>query len=326
MSMKIVLAGDIGGTTTRLGLFDFSGTRPQRVSSRAYGTRDFAGIPEMTTAFLREEEVDARSIDAACFGAAGPVVDGAARLTNAPVTVDASAIAGATGLTRVLLLNDLEALAYAVPVLTPSEVFGLQEGQPDPAGAIAVIAAGTGLGEATLYQMNGRPVAKASEGGRADFAARTDRDILVLRQLRARHGRAAVEDVVSGTGLVNIHRALRPSGCAAKINLDDHDAPAAVSASALARRCRVCVDSLDVFIEAYGAEAGNLALRTVATGGVYVGGGIAPKIIESLAAGKFLPAVRAKPPFTPMLDAMPINVILNEEAGLLGAANFCSLT
>jgi glucokinase len=324
--MKIVLAGDVGGTTTRLGLFDFSGTRPQRVVSRAYGTQDFAGIPEMTTTFLREEHVDPRSIGAACFGAAGPVLDGVAKLTNAPVRVDASALAEAAGLPRVSLLNDLEALAYAVPVLTPTEVFGLQEGRPDPAGAIAVIAAGTGLGEATLYQMNGRPVAKASEGGRADFAARTDRDILVLRQLRARHGRAAVEDVVSGIGLVNIHQAIRPSGCDASIDLSDHDAPAAVSASALAGHCRVCVDSLSVFVEAYGAEAGNLALRAVATGGVYVGGGIAPKIIEALAAGKFLSAFRAKPPFTPMLDAMPIRVILNEEAGLLGAANFCSIT
>ena len=324
--MKIVLAGDVGGTTTRLGLFDFSGTRPQRIAARAYGTRDFAGIPEMTTTFLREEEVDPRSIDAACFGAAGPVVDGVSTLTNAPVTVDPAAIAHTSGLTRISLINDLEALAYAVPVLTPSEVFGLQEGRPDPAGAIAVIAAGTGLGEATLYQVNGRPVAKASEGGRADFAARTDRDILVLRDLRARHGRAAVEEVISGIGLVNIHRALRPSGCDASIDLNDRDAPAAVSASAIAGRCRVCVDSLDVFVEAYGAEAGNLALRAVATGGVYVGGGIAPKIIEALAAGKFLSAFRAKPPFTPLLDAMPVKVILNEDAGLLGAANFCSLT
>ena len=326
MSMKIVLAGDVGGTTTRLGLFDFSGTRPQRLASRAYGTRDFAGIPEMVASFLREQRVEPHSIGAACFGAAGPVLHGIANLTNAPVRVDASAIATSAGLARVSLLNDLEALAYAVPVLTPSEVFGLQEGRPDPAGAIAVIAAGTGLGEAMLYQMNGRPVAKASEGGRADFAARTDRDILVLRQLRARQGRASVEDVVSGIGLVNIHRAIRPSGCDASIDLDDHDAPAAVSASALAGHCRVCVDSLDVFVEAYGAEAGNLALRTVATGGVYVGGGIAPKIIESLAAGKFLSAFRAKAPFTSMLDAIPINVILNEDAGLLGAANFCSIT
>src|SRR5436190_1693878 len=156
LSTKIVLAGDVGGTTTRLGLFDFSGTRPQRVASRAYGTRDFTGIPEMTTEFLREAEVHPQSIDAACFGAAGPVIDGAADLTNAPVRVDSSAIAHATGLARVSLLNDLEALAYAVPVLTPSEVFGLQEGDPDAAGAIAVIAAGTGLGEAMLYQINGR--------------------------------------------------------------------------------------------------------------------------------------------------------------------------
>jgi len=325
LSIKIVLAGDVGGTTTRLGLFDFSGTRPQRVAARAYGTRDFAGIPEMTMAFLREERVDPRSIGAACFGAAGPVLDGVAQLTNAPVTVDASAIEKTAGLSRVSLLNDLEALAYAVPALNDDELHILQEGHANPAGAIAVIAAGTGLGEAVLYRIDGRPVAKASEGGRADFAARTDRDILVLKDLTRRHGRAAVEEVVSGIGLVNIHRAIHAGGCDARIDFDNPDAPAAVSASAMAGRCGACVEALDVFVEAYGAEAGNLALRTVATGGVYIGGGIAPKILPALANARFLSAFRSKPPFTSMLAAMPVKVILNADAGLLGAANFCSI-
>lgn len=325
MSTKIVLAGDVGGTTTRLGIFDFSGTRPQRVASHAYGTRDFSGIPGMTTAFLRDVDVDPRSIAAACFGAAGPVLAGVAHLTNAPVRVDASAIAKDAGIARVSLLNDLQALAYAVPVLSGDDVHVLQEGRPDPSGAVAVIAAGTGLGEAMLYNIDGRRVARPSEGGRADFAARTDRDIVVLRELTLQYGRAAVEHVVAGIGLVHIHKALHRT-CQAGIDFTKADAPAEISTAALARTCPSCVDTLDVFVEAYGAEAGNLALRTVATAGVYVGGGIAPKILPALAGGAFLRAFRAKAPFTAMLAAMPVNVILNGDAGLIGAANFCFLS
>jgi glucokinase len=325
LSMANVLAGDIGGTTTRLGVFAAGASRPELVAMRTYETTEFAGIAEMAAAFLRDESVAARSIGMACFGAAGPVLDGIVQLTNSPVLVDASVLAGAIGLPHVSLLNDLEALAYALPVLAPGEVFGLQEGRASPTGAIAVIAAGTGLGEAALYNINGRPVARASEGGRADFAARTDRDILVLRHLRWKNGRAAVEEVVSGVGLVNIHQAIH-AGCEAKIDFESPGAPEAVSTSALARRCKACVETMETFVEAYGAEAGNLALRTVATGGVFIGGGIAPKILEALAAGQFLSAFRAKAPFTPMLDAMPVRVILNDEAGLLGAANFCFLS
>jgi len=326
LSMANVLAGDIGGTTSRLGVFTPGAPRPVLVAMRTYGTRDFAGIGEMTAAFLRDLAIDSRSIGAACFGAAGPVQQGVAELTNTPVRVDAQAIGKAAGLARVSLLNDLEALAYAVPVLAKDEVHVLQEGRADPAGAVAIIAAGTGLGEAVLYTIDGRLVAKASEAGRADFAARTDRDIVVLRELTLQYGRAAVEHVVAGIGLVHIHKALHPRNCRAHVDFESADAPAAISAAALAGACPGCVDSLDVFVEAYGAEAGNLALRTVATGGVYVGGGIAPKILPALTRGRFLPAFRAKTPFTPMLSAMPVTVILNAEAGLLGAANFCFIS
>jgi len=326
LSMANVLAGDIGGTTSRLGVFAPGAPRPRLVAMRTYGTRDFTSIGGMTAAFLRDEGVDPRSIGTACFGAAGPVLNGVAELTNAPVRVDAQAIGLAAGLAHVSLLNDLEALAYAVPVLETDEVHVLQEGRAEPAGAVAVIAAGTGLGEAVLYTINGRLVAKASEAGRADFAARTDRDLIVLRELTLQYGRAAVEHVVSGIGLVHIHTALHPRSCRAHIDFESADAPAAISAAALAGTCPGCVDSLDVFVEAYGAEAGNLALRTVATGGVHVGGGIAPKILPALTTGRFLPAFRAKAPFTPMLSAIPVKVILNAEAGLLGAAHFCFIT
>jgi glucokinase len=320
--MTNVLAGDVGGTTTRLGVFTKGDPRPRQIAVRTYGTTEFGGIPDMVAQFLRDTAVDTRSIGHACFGVAGPVLDGVATLTNAHVDVNAAAIAKATGIGRVSLLNDLEALAHAVPVLADEEVRVLQQGRAVAGGAVAVIAAGTGLGEAVLYDIDGRWIAKASEAGRSDFAARTDRDIVVLRELTAEYGRAAVEHVVAGIGLVHIHKALHRS-CRAGIDFTSADAPAKISAAALARACPGCVDALDVFVDAYGAEAGNLALRTVATGGVYIGGGIAPKILDALVDGRFLAAFRAKAPFTSLLDAMPVKVILNAGAGLFGAANFC---
>jgi len=324
--MANVLAGDVGGTWTRLGIFERRAARPALVTMRSYGTRDFAGIESMVAAFLRDVGAAPSSLSAACFGAAGPVIDGAVVLTNTPVRVDARAIADGLGLAGVALLNDLEALAYAVPVLSSDELSTIQEGRADPSGAVAIIAAGTGLGQAMLQRVGERFVAKASEGGRADFAARTERDITVLRALTRECGRAAVEHVVSGPGLANIHRALHPSGCDAGIDMTSDGAPGAISEAATAHTCTACVEAMETFIDAYGAEAGNLALRLVATGGVYVGGGIAPKILGWLQSGSFLTAFRAKTPFAPLLESIPVKVILNANAGLLGAAHFCAVT
>jgi glucokinase len=326
LSMANVLAGDVGGTTTRLGVFERRSGRPALLARRTYGTRDFATIEAMTMAFLRDEGIPASTLSAGCYGAAGPVIDGVATLTNTPVRVDARAIADALAVPHVWLLNDLEALAYAVPVLAGDEVCVLQEGWPNRSGAIAIIAAGTGLGEAVLYPMGDRVVAKASEAGRTDFAARTERDIVVLRALTRGGGRAALEQVVSGPGLVNIHNALQRDRCEAGIDMASPDAPSAITNSAITRTCRTCVETMDVFIDAYGAEAGNLVLRVVATGGLYVGGGIAPKILDLLTGGGFLAALLAKAPFTELLQSVPVKVILNSEAGLLGAAQFCSVT
>ena len=192
----------------------------------------------------------------------------------------------------------------------------LQAGTAMPGGNIALIAAGTGLGEALLHNVDGRFVPSPSEGGHADFAARTEREIALLRDLTARYGRADVEHVVSGRGLVNIHRVTHAGPCAAGVNLEDDNAPAAITTAAFDRRCPGCVETLDLFVEAYGAEAGNLALRTVSTGGVFIGGGIAPKILPALTTGAFLRAFLAKPPLGPMLSAMPVTAILNAEAGL----------
>jgi len=318
----MILAGDIGGTKTLLGLFDPSGDRPTGIHSVAYSTLAHGDLTEIVAEFLNDEHVFGSSITDACFGVAGPVIDEAAELTNVPWRVDARKVARAFSLRRVSLLNDLEAMGYAVPVLRDDEVLVLQKGEAIAPGNIGLIAAGTGLGEALLHNVRGRFIPSASEGGHADFAARTERDIGLLRHLTARYGRADVEHVVSGRGLVNIHRYLHQKPCAAGISIDDPDAPPAISAAALEGRCDDFVETLDLLVEAYGAEAGNLALRGVTTGGLFVGGGIAPKILPLMTTGAFMRAFRAKPPLDPMLEKMPVKIILNAQAGLLGAAVF----
>ena len=321
----MILAGDIGGTKALLGVFDAAPTRPRAAFVRSYGTLDYDDLTSMIAEFLGEGDTDAGAIDRACFGVAGPVRDEAAQLTNVPWRVDARRVATVFGFSGVSLLNDLEAMAYAVPVLRESEVHVLQEGEALRGGNIALIAAGTGLGQALLHNVDGRFVPSASEAGHADFAARTEREIALVRDLTARYGRADVEHVVSGRGFFNLHPvAHRDEPCLARVDLDDLDAPAAITAAAMERRCPGCVETLDMFVEAYGAESGNLALRTVSTGGLFVGGGIAPKILAALTTGAFMKAFRAKPPLDAMLTAMPVKVILNAEAGLLGSAVFAA--
>ena len=321
---NLLLAGDIGGTKTLLGLFEPAAGRPRPAVTRSYGTLDHAGLPAMIAEFLRDTSTASESIGAACFGVAGPVMDEAATLTNVPWRVDARRVAAAFGLRRVDLLNDLQSMAYAVPVLEPAEVHVLQEGAAVRGGNMALIAAGTGLGEALLHNIDGRLVPSPTEAGHADFAARTEREIALVRDLTRRYGRADIEHVVSGRGLVNIHRAAYHEPCRAAVDLDHPDAPAAITTAAFEGRCPGCVETLDLFVDAYGAEAGNLALRSVATGGVFVGGGIAPKILPALTTGAFVRAFGAKPPLDAMLKAMPVKVILNAEAGLLGAAVFAA--
>ena len=326
----MLLAGDIGGTKTLLGLFDAAPARPRAIVVRSFGTLDYPDLQTMIGEFLKiGEAVDAVAehgpMASACFGVAGPVVGETVKVTNVPWFVDARQVAAAFGLSRVSLLNDLEALAHAVPTLRESETHVLQEGEALRGGNIGLIAAGTGLGQALLHNIDGRFVPSASEAGHADFAARTEREIALTRDLVQRYGRADVEHVVSGRGLVNIHRvAHQQQPCAAAVDLESPDAPSAISTAALEHRCPGCVETLDMFVEAYGAESGNLALRAVSTGGMYIGGGIAPKLLAVMTNGAFMRAFRAKPPLDRMLAVMPVKVILNAESGLLGAAVFAA--
>ena len=318
--MSMILAGDIGGTSTRLGLYDPVRPRPRQLALQVFTTLDFPDLASMIAAFLKTESIDRALIDRASFGVAGPVVDNAATLTHVHWYIDGRTVAKAFDLPRVRVLNDLVAMAHAVPVLDDSEVYVLQRGEPAADGNITLIAAGTGLGIALLHKVGGRLVPSPSEGGHADFAARNEREIALLRDLTARFGRAEVEHVVAGKGLVHIHRAAHRGPCAAGIDLGDVDAPAEISKAALERRCAGCVEVLEFFVESYGAEAGNLALGMMATGGVYIGGGIAPKILPALVTGAFLKAFSAKGAFEAMLKKIPVKIILNDEAGLLGAA------
>ena len=316
----MLLAGDIGGTKTVLGLFDRAFPRPHPIASRIFSTLEHSELTEMISVFATEAAVPRALIEAASFGVAGPVLGETAQLTNGTLRVDARRLAETLDIGRVSLLNDLQAMAYAVPVLHAAELHVLQEGVALAAGNMALIAAGTGLGEALLHRVDGRFIPSPCEGGHADFAARTERDITVLRALVRRYQRASVEHVVSGPGLINVHRAMHAGSCRAVEDDHSRDAPAAIARAALEGRCSECVDTLATFVEAYGAEAGNLALRTVATAGLFVGGGIAPKILPALTDGAFMHAFRDKAPLDDLMARIPVKVILHAEPGLLGAA------
>ena len=263
---NLIVAGDIGGTKTRLGLFDTRSSRPQLLVEREFSTSDLAGSPASLRPFVDEVRAHTSTVVIACIGVAGPVFGDTAQLTNVDWRIDASSLARSLETENLTLLNDLQALASVVPVLEDAELYVLQRGTAVPGGNVALIAAGTGLGEALLHNVDGRFVPAPSEGGNADWAARSERDIVVLRDLVRRLGRAAVEQVVSGPGLANLHRITHDGACTASVATDDRDAPVAIAKAAIEGRCHGCMEALNIFVDAYGAEAGNLALRSIATG------------------------------------------------------------
>jgi glucokinase len=314
----MLLAGDVGGTKTLLGLFEPAARRPVPRILQTYSTNAFPSFTAILDAFARDV-AQPFAVDAAALGVAGPVLGSSARLTNIVWDIAASEVTAAFGTSRVYLMNDLEAMANSVDALSDDEICVLHEGVTRADGNAAVIAAGTGLGQSYLHRVNGRLLPVPSEGGHADFAARTDREIELVRMLRDLYGRAEVEQVLSGPGLLNLHRFTHRGGQCEM--LDGADDPAArVSQAGLSGRCQHCVEALRMFASAYGAEAGNLALRGVASAGLYVGGGIAPKILPMLRSGLFMDAFLAKAPMSELIASIPVKVILNADAGLLGAA------
>ncbi|MGQ0732141.1 MAG: glucokinase [Acidobacteriota bacterium] len=316
----MILAGDIGGTKTLLGIFDPQGGRPLRRNVRAYPTKQYGGLDAIIDEFLTGHEVRP-PVTAAAFGVAGPVIHQVATMTNVSWRVDGAAVARHLGNVPVRLLNDLEAMAHGLLVLEPAELKTLQVGVARRGGNVALIAAGTGLGQALLHEFEGRYHAVASEGGHADFAARTDRELELVRMLRARFGRAEQEHVLSGPGLLNLAVFSHAGGrCEAAADGRGPTQAADVSVAALEGRCPRCVEALEMFVSAYGAVAANLALTAVSTGGVYIGGGIAPKILPAFDTPHFIQAFVDKGPMRPLLETMPVHVILNPECALLGAA------
>lgn len=317
----MILAGDIGGTKTRIGLFAPRGERPTLVDAQSFPTTAHAGLPEIIERFLANR-AERPNIAVAAFGVAGPVINQTAQMTNVAWRVDADELAAALGSARVRLLNDLEAMAYSVPVLAGSEITTLQRGVRRDTGNIGLIAAGTGLGGALLHRLRERYVPVASEIGHSDFAARTDRELDLVRFIRAREGRCEIEHVLCGPGLINLARFTHQhNNCAAVTHARE---AADVSESALEGRCRRCAEALEMFVDAYGAVAGNLALIGVTTGGMFIGGGIAPRILPALQSGRLMTAFRDKPPMRELLETMPVHVILNSDAGLLGAAVYAN--
>lgn len=329
----MILAGDIGGTHASLALFERNGDgglgRPLHAES--FRGADFPSLVDLLGTYRARHPA---AIEVACFGVAGPVIRGSVRGTNIPWVVTAADTAKALGVRSVLLLNDLAAAGYSVPILSDDDLVTVQRGAPDPTANAAVISAGTGLGETILARVNGALIPIASEGGFGDFAPRTDDEIELLRDLRARLGRVAYEHVLSGPGLSNVARFTHErGGAAAGAAWTAHQSeamgdalPARISALALSGACVWCGEALDLFVSVYGAEAGNLALRGLARSGVYLGGGIAPKILPALQGPRFLQSFRDKAPHADLLAAVPIHVIRNEHAGVLGAARYASLS
>lgn len=320
----MILAGDVGGTKTNLALYEPTADGPPRLLRAAqFASADYPGLGPILAEFLAGE----RGVTAAGFGIPGPVLDNRAETTNLPWLVDGAALARAAGIGRVELLNDLVATAYGLPLLGREELTVLHPGEPEPDGTLALIAAGTGLGM-SLLPAGCRPL--ASEGGHMDFAPRTDEEAAVWRRLRARYGgHVSVERVVSGPGLRAVYEALRDEGLgaetrevAAALADPEGDATPVIAEAAQAGRCALCARALDLWVEAYGAAAGNLALVGLATGGVYVGGGIAPKLLPKLADGTFVGAFLDKGRFRDLLERVPVWVVLNEETAVLGAARW----
>jgi len=331
----MILAGDVGGTKANLGLFEREGDGLRLVRADKFHSPDFPGLSAVIHAFLGAGPGGpvGGQLEAACFGIPGPVLENRASTPNLAWVVDGALVASDFQV-RTVLINDLVATAEGIPLLGTDELAALQEGTPDPEGNRVLIAAGTGLGMSMLPWMGNRWVPVASEGGHADYPPRTEDEVELLRYLRERFGRVSAERVVSGPGLFHIYNFLRdarriPETPRVREALGRGEEPARVIGEAALTTgpdgCDLCSRALDLFVAAYGALAGNLALLGTATGGVYLGGGIAPKILPRLTGGPFLQAFVAKGRFVPYLEKVPVRVILNDRAALLGAARHASL-
>ena len=325
----MILAGDIGGTKCNLAAFEANGATLRLVFQNRYATRDFSSVEQLVDTFSREAFQQPAAATppgarfaAAGFGVAGTVIEGRLHAINLPWVLDSAALAAKLGLhvEDIVLMNDLVATAGGIDKLPPHDFLALNEVASQPNASKALIAAGTGLGEAMLFWDGSRYHASPSEGGAADFAPRTDRETHLLHFLKQRLPRVSCEEVFSGRGFRRVHEFLDPAVRHPSFEEAAADSAREITQNAMAKSCPVCVETLDLWVDAFGSEAGNLALRVLAYGGVYLAGGIALKILPKLKEGSFARSFAAKAPLTSVLARIPIFVILNEDAPLLGAA------
>jgi len=321
----MILAADIGGTKVNLALFRQENNHLERVDSAKFESRKYSGLEDILDEFCQKKHP---KLERAGFGIAGPVIDGKCEVTNLPWVVDVESLKKRLGLESVWLINDLAAMACAVPFLPEAELHVLQGGKPEEGGRIAVLAAGTGLGEAFLLpDQSGRYLILDSEGGHCDFSPRTKLEIELLQFLTEKFGRTSIERVLSGPGLHNIYQFLlqchsfeEPSWLTQE--LQENDPGVVITKNGLENKSPACLKALEMFVSLYGAIAGNLALQLLTRGGLYIGGGIAPNILPLIKSGLFMESFHSKGRFTPFMREVPVKVIMNDKASLIGVAHY----
>ena len=318
----MILAGDIGGTHARLAFFDVTDGHFRLVSASVYPSREYAGLDQIVAKFV---EASSLRPDAACFGIAGPVRDGRVQTSNLPWIIESQRLADELNIKKAVLINDLEASAWGIAALDGNDVVALNQVQGNPVGNQAVISAGTGLGEAGMYWDGSQYHVFACEGGHADFAPRNELETELLGYLQSRYGHVSYERVASGPGLINVFHFLCDSGRGTAPQwlaneMSNGDPAAAISRAGVAGKCPLCEQAVDIFVSVYAAEAGNLALKLMATGGVYLGGGISPKMLPKLTQPQFMQVFTDKGRLRDLMESIPVRVIVNDQAALLGAA------
>jgi glucokinase len=324
----MILAGDVGGTKVHLALYSFERGHLAHIRDEKYPANEFSGLGDVIVKFLAEGKDTGEEVTAACFGVPGPVRDGRLKLTNLPWEIDARELGLSLGIEHLFLINDLEANGYGIPELTSDQICVLSEGDSSAIGHRGLVSAGTGLGEAVLVWTGGHHLPLASEGGHTDFAPRNEVEIQLLRYLwKQLGGRVSYERVVSGLGLKNIYSFLRddqgleePAWLRERMAAEDPNA--VIGEVGEEGNNELCMRTLEIFASAYGAEAGNLALKILATGGIYLGGGIAPKILKTMKSGVFMEAFTDKGRLSHLLVQTPVRVILESRAALMGAAAY----
>jgi glucokinase len=323
----MILAGDVGGTKVHLALYDFEGGKLRPIRDQKFPAREFPTLKAVVEQFFSTGEEAKHQIAAACFGVPGPIREGRLKLTNLPWILDADDLSESLGIKNLFLINDLEANGYGIGELAPEKICTLHKGDTS-VGNCGLISAGTGLGEALLIWDGKRHLPVASEGGHCDFAPRTDREVALFQYLRrSLNGRVSFERVVSGLGIKNIYSYLRdvekleePQWLRDRLATEDPNA--VISQCAEDGTSSICFETMRTFSAAYGAEAGNLALKVLAVGGIYLGGGIAPRILKTLENGEFLRAFLDKGRLSPLLEAIPVRIILDDTCALLGATAY----